>query len=74
MRYHCRLGLFGVGRVFFAEKPCAFRPIQTRRDAKVVKRDRYVTRKFAQTERSTRKEVNVLPEDQFADVFAGPSN
>lgn len=38
------------------------------------KRERYVSRKSAQADRSARKPEREHPEDQFADVFAGPSN
>ena len=48
--------------------------LQIRKNAKFDKRDRYVTRKLAQDARSSRKDINVLPEDEFADVFAGPKN
>jgi hypothetical protein len=48
--------------------------LQTRRDAKMDKRDRYVGRKASQAGRDARKPERVHPEDQFADVFAGPTN
>ncbi|RLN56789.1 hypothetical protein BBJ29_004286 [Phytophthora kernoviae] len=46
-------------------------PNEHRRDAKADKRDRYVSRKSAQVERTERMPERELPEDQFADVFAG---
>ncbi|CCI45233.1 hypothetical protein ABG067_001452 [Albugo candida] len=46
-------------------------PNETRRDAKAVKRSRYVGRKVAESKRIDRQKDRVLPEDQFADVFAG---
>lgn len=47
--------------------------LQTRRDAKFDKRDRYVGRKTAESGRTARKEDRIHPEDEFADVFAGAS-
>jgi ribosome biogenesis protein BRX1 len=64
-------GSFGGQTLYL--NPRYVSPNETRKDAKENKRDRYVSRKFAQSARSTRKEVNVLPEDKFADVFAGQS-
>lgn len=46
-------------------------PNENRRDAKADKRDRYVSRKSAQGERKDRQPEREMPEDQFADVFAG---
>lgn len=42
-----------------------------RRDHKFDKRDRYVARKDAEVSRSQRAPEREMPEDQFADVFAG---
>lgn len=35
------------------------------------KHDRYVARKAAQSDKSSRAKVNVLPADHLVDVFAG---
>ncbi|DAZ99581.1 TPA: hypothetical protein N0F65_001409 [Lagenidium giganteum] len=63
-------GSFG-GQTLF-QNPHYVSPNETRRDAKFVKRDRYVSRKTAEHQRNVRKEDRVLPDDQFADVQSAP--
>uniref|UniRef100_K3X086 Brix domain-containing protein n=1 Tax=Globisporangium ultimum (strain ATCC 200006 / CBS 805.95 / DAOM BR144) TaxID=431595 RepID=K3X086_GLOUD len=65
-------GSFG-GQTLY-QNPRYVSPNETRRDAKMDKRDRYVGRKASQAGRDARKPERVHPEDQFADVFAGPTN
>ncbi|TMW66117.1 hypothetical protein Poli38472_003882 [Pythium oligandrum] len=63
-------GSFG-GQTLY-QNPRYVSPNETRRDHHMDKRDRYVSRKNAEVSRSARAEDRQLPEDQFADVFAGP--
>ncbi|RLO02225.1 hypothetical protein DYB28_014130, partial [Aphanomyces astaci] len=59
------------GGVTLYQNPNYVAPNETRKTAKYDKRDKYVTRKLAEDTRASRNQVNVHPEDQFADVFAG---
>ncbi|RHZ10647.1 hypothetical protein DYB26_003802 [Aphanomyces astaci] len=59
------------GGVTLYQNPNYVAPNETRKTAKYDKRDKYVTRKLAEDPRASRNQVNVHPEDQFADVFAG---
>ncbi|KAJ0398196.1 hypothetical protein ATCC90586_001559 [Pythium insidiosum] len=62
-------GSFG-GQTLY-QNPRYVSPNEVRRDAKFDKRDRYVSRKTAEASRVDRSGDREMPEDQFADVFAG---
>ncbi|CAI5743345.1 unnamed protein product [Hyaloperonospora brassicae] len=62
-------GSFGGQTLFQNEHYVS--PNENRRDAKADKRDRYVSRKIAGVERNDRLPAREMPEDKFADVFAG---
>ncbi|CAK4085907.1 unnamed protein product [Aphanomyces euteiches] len=62
-------GSFGGMTLY--QNPHYVAPNEVRKNAKHDKRDKYVTRKLAQDTRASRNQVNVHPEDPFADVFAG---
>ena len=62
-------GSFGGQTLFQNEHYVS--PNENRRDAKANKRDRYVSRKVAGVERTDRQPEREMPEDEFADVFAG---
>lgn len=62
-------GSFGGQTLYQNERYIS--PNENRRDAKADKRDRYVSRKTAEVGRKEREPERLLPEDQFADVFAG---
>ncbi|RHY30045.1 hypothetical protein DYB32_004666 [Aphanomyces invadans] len=62
------------GGVTLYQNPHYVAPNETRKHAKFDKRDKYVARKLAEDSRASRNQINVHPEDQFADVFAGAAS